>query len=551
MGVPAMPDSELPRAARGGPRAVPGQLYTALRTDWIGPKYYPFAALTLLVTALVTACYYINHPQPDIFPDTGTYRYVAVQNITLHGWIVDAHRMPGYPMLMAIVYGIAGVNNDGAVSLVQTALFVLAVLEIFAAAYLLLRHAAVACAIALVIGTNIVILSFVKPVLSEGLALWCITSLALALLWFLQWPRARSIWLVTGFLILVFLTRAEWAYAPLLVFGYILFVTARRGRVRRLLPHLLAGFLLCYAVVGGYVYVNATQNNYAGIVDTQNINLFGKVVQYRLQDTAPAQYADITGELDAYLASGGTSSDIFLRAHPELTANHYAVAGAYASAVVKRNVVKFVADSAIIVVTSLGSSYEGSRISPSGLLAKPLSALQSVSVAMYRGTLLFVLCLFIWVALFLWQRTRRSRTLELMGGVMLLAVYDLVMTSAGGFDAYARYHAPFVPLLLLTVFGYLFLGLRDGVPLLRRQPVFVRVVEQIRRASDAADELLLEHRENGTHDEVMEQWRDWMIAMRDVAEIGESATQSADGVNAAPGAGDDPNRTLDTAGGTS
>lgn len=500
-----------------------GRVRATLRDDWRGPRYYPYLALALLISAMVTAAYYLNHPQPEIFPDTGTYRsmthemyrYVAIRKIGAHGWIVDAHRMPGFPMLMAIVFAIAGMNNNAAVSLVHAGLFLLAVLEIYACAYLVLGRASWACGIAVLVGANVALLSFVKPVLSEALSLWLITSLCLALMWCITRLRAWCVWAVTALLILLLLTRSEWSYAALPVLAYVFVIAARRGRARALLPHLVAGMLLCYGVVGGYIYVNAVNNDYAGISDIQNVNLLGKVMQYHMQDAAPPQYAPITHELDAFIAAGGTNPKIFIDEHADLSAHHYALAGAYATAAIERNPLTFGVDTGLVTVTSLQVYYTESHISATGVFAKPLFALQRIYRTLYQGYLFFLPCAGLWAALFLWRRTSRSMTVELMGGVVLLALYDLVLTSAGGFDSYARFHAPFAPLMMLVICGSLVLALGDGIPFMWRHAVTRGLVARAKRVPPAADEVGIEDATNGIHEDGEGQWRDWSARGQD------------------------------------
>ena len=48
--------------------------------------------------------------------------------------------------------------------------------------------------------------------------------------------------------------------------------------------------------------------------------------------------------------------------------------------------------------------------------------------------------------------------MQVMGAVVLLALYGLVLTTLGAFDGYPRHHIPFAPLLILVVWGILLTG---------------------------------------------------------------------------------------------
>src|SRR5205085_5692406 len=108
------------------------------------------------------------------------------------------------------VYVFPGQDNLAAVSVVQAVLFVLATLELYVLAVLLLRRGWMALLLGLLVGTNLLLLSYVKPLLSEALALWLFVSLALAVAFFISTRRVRFLWLVTALTLVLFLTRAEW-----------------------------------------------------------------------------------------------------------------------------------------------------------------------------------------------------------------------------------------------------------------------------------------------------------------------------------------------------
>ncbi len=86
-----------------------------------------------------------------------------------------------------------GQGNFAAISGVQAVLYILATVEIYFLAMLLLRKAWIAFLIALLVGTNISLLPFVKPIMSEPLALWLLTSLALAVAIFITTLHRRAL----------------------------------------------------------------------------------------------------------------------------------------------------------------------------------------------------------------------------------------------------------------------------------------------------------------------------------------------------------------------
>ena len=436
----------------------------ALKADWRGARFVSLGLVVVLATSLIVLAYYLNHPTPETYPDTATYLSVT-QQILSSGKLVDTVRQPGYPLLIALAFLVAGQGNLLAVSITQGVLFVLAVGEVYIITCLLTRRAWMGLVVGLLVGANISLLSYVKPILSEGFSLWFVTSLALALLLFLRTWRIRYFWLAAAFLLIASMTRAEWVYGPVLLLAFLLLIAARHGRFRRLAPHVLGAALLIYAVLGLYIYENAAVNGFAGVTVVQRANLLGKVLQYDMQGEAPPQYAALAREADAYQATGAIDPYGFADLHPEVSANNWALANDYATAIVEQHPFEFVLKTVPIFLVSSNEAFLRSAITSQGPFSTPLFALQRLSlstITLYRFFPLFAL---FWLVLLFWRRTARQGIVEMMGALSLVGLYELVLISFGGYSDYSRLHIAFDPLMLVVICASLLLAL----PLLAQQ----------------------------------------------------------------------------------
>src|SRR5205085_2784501 len=99
--------------------------------------------------------------------------------------------------------------------------FVLATMEIYALAILVFKRTWMAFLIGLIVGTNVVLLTYVKPIMSEGLALWLLSTLALAVVVYIRHLRMPAFWIVVLCMVLLLFTRPEWLYLPIPLFGYL------------------------------------------------------------------------------------------------------------------------------------------------------------------------------------------------------------------------------------------------------------------------------------------------------------------------------------------
>ena len=426
----------------------------ALIRDWHTNKYALFAAVLVLLTTLAVVVYYVNHPQPEIYPDTETYLRV-VRQFQGQGQLADSQRVPGFPLLILLVFALAGQGNLMAVSFAHAMLFILATFETYVLAAFMLRRGWAALLIGLLVGVNVTLLPFIKSILSEALALWLLVSLALAAVLFVYTLRPRYLWLMTGFSLALFLTRAEWVYVSVPLFAYLLLVAALRVAARRLLLHMLVSVLLLYALLGGYL----VQTHFAGVADTQNINIWGKLLQYKMQDEAPPEYAQVKQTVDTYLARGINDPRYILDHEPSLSRNHYALAGEYAKAIILRHPVEFLLKSVPLAFWSLTYWPYGTQGLPTGRLGMPLLWLQSVFRSLYGWNQFFPVCAALWIFLLCWRRTARLWSVQAMGVVVLLTLYGLIVTTLAGYQELTRYHVPFSPLLTLIVWGSLLIGL--------------------------------------------------------------------------------------------
>ena len=437
-------------------------------TDWRTHKSFFFGMLLLFITAGMTVIYYVDYPHPELIADSPAYLVVAdrIYRHTNPYFLVDIWRLPGYPLLIALAYHIYGPGNLQAASKVQGILFVLATIEIYVLALLVLKRTWMAFIIGLIVGSNVILLSYVKPMMSEGLALWLLTTLTLAVVYYVRTLRLHAFWLVVVCLVPLVFTRPEWLYLPVPLFAFVLLVAVRRGMHWKsclvvLLNAVLA--LTCiYTLVGYYIYINTQQNGYPGLTAVENFNLMGKVLQYNMQDEAPPQYAQISHQLDIQVVKVDRDPYRILPHVPALTKDYFLPAGTMARTIILHHPVEFLVKSLPLFPPSLTRYYDSTRPYIPGPFDEPLALMKSFDRILYRANVFFLLCIPLWLVLFCWRRWRYQQLPLEMGAIVLLAGYALIITTLGAYTIgdYVRTHIVFDPLLIFVVWGSLFLGAR-------------------------------------------------------------------------------------------
>jgi hypothetical protein len=425
--------------------------------DWHGEKSAVWGLFLFLLTIIPIIFYYLNYPQIDLNPDTPAYLHVVDRLRDRVYLLVDTWRLPGYPMLIVLVYALTGAGNLLAVSIVQACLFVITTLEIYSMALLLFKRSWLAFLIGVTVGTNLVQLSNVKPIMSEGLAMFELTSMALACISLLR--SGQGFRWVALFLIALVFTRPEWVYLAPLLFGYLLW--ARRDMFRRLFKKVLAASGSLYALVALYIIINGTTNNYYGLAAIENFNWMGKLLQYNMQRLAPPEQQYLSQQLDYYVKTLDRDPYHVLPHIPELSRDNDTPAGRFARDIILRHPIEFIVKTVPLCFESLVAYYDIYHQGVHGPYDEPLNWLKEIHRWLYNLYILFPLCAALWLSALLVPRFRHRPVVIGMGLLCLLGLYGVWITTMGGYrhDDYMRVHTVFNPLLLLIIWGSILFGL--------------------------------------------------------------------------------------------
>jgi hypothetical protein len=242
------------------------------------------ALLVLSVGVVLIQAIVIAHRPPILgSPDGDEYLGVAA-NILAHGRIFDPLRTPGYPLLLALVLLARGGPDLVAVVAVQVVLTVAAAYELYALVFRLTGRPAHACAVALLVGANSFVLNWEFNIRAETLAYWVLVTLALVVERQLRNPRLTTLIWLGVLLLFEILVRPIDIFLPAVLLGGLAIRAVWMGRWREQGLRVAAAMVLVYACTVGYIALNHAATGYAGLSDASNVNLFGKVIEYHLQD---------------------------------------------------------------------------------------------------------------------------------------------------------------------------------------------------------------------------------------------------------------------------
>lgn len=416
--------------------------------------------LLLIVTVLTVGLYYFYHPYAELTADTPGY-LEFVRQLRETGNPINVFRLPTYPLFILLITLIAGPDNLFAVSVVQGMLYILAVLECYLLAYLIFKRAWLAFVLSLLLATNVILISYSKILMTEGISLWLLITSILLAVRILQSGHWRLLKWLNLCLVLLFFTRPEWAAFPVLLYAYLLWMRCGRDKLRPLLMRLGLTLALLYTLLGGYVIGNLIINHYPGLTYVENMNLIGKVMQYQMQNEAPPQYEQLRRVIDDNVKHAHLTPYQLVARHPELGRDNGRVLGDFARAIILRHPFEFGLKTVPMLFASLTSYYPVNTVPPPpggprhDWSERSVNALLSFHRMLYASNTLFPYCALLWLVLLCWPRTRRQWSVQAMGLLTLTVLFAWALTTLGGYflSDLMRVHIVFDPLITLTVWG--------------------------------------------------------------------------------------------------
>ncbi len=440
-----MPAATLARRARN--RTTVGSRLLALAR-----RHSLALGLVLLACALGQVVTFAQNPRLVVDPDGPSYLNAAHAILTQHQFL-NPERTPGYPIFLAIIFSISGEHNLVAITFAQAAMTVIATLEIFALVYLVSHRRWVACVLAALIGANLYILDWERLVRDETLSFLIAVTLFLTLTVYVRTERRSVLAVFTIVCLVAVLTRPAEVFLPALVIILLALRSLRIGRLRSHWRSLGLSLIMIYVLLLGYMGANATAFGFFGLTNVMNINLFGKVLEYRMQDESAApQYAQLRAEADNYVRTvsppgstgalspwaflykpwGGSQTDIYAR-------DNYASLGAYSKDIIFHHPVQYTLGTVPDVLAGLYAApslfYAPYKFTPSWILR--LLSLGRAELETYQ---LLPIALLLLTAL-VWRAPRDDRAFVLW--VMLLAVAaTLIVNAVASYAEFYRLREP-------------------------------------------------------------------------------------------------------------
>jgi len=299
----------------------------------LGRHRWPLLILTGAM-ALVQAIVIAHRVAIPAALDTSEY-LAAAADILSRGQLISPLRTPGYPLFLDAIFLLRGGRQDlVAVVAAQAALVVVTAYEIYLLTYRLTGRMALACLAAALVGTNVFVIDWQFSIRPEALSYWTVVTLFLLVERMLGGLRASTVAWFAALSLFAAMVRPLYLFVPILLLAALFLRGLRLGRWREYALKLGLALLFVYGCTAGYSALNGALNGYNGITYPLTIQLFGKVIEYHMQDLpvspelTPVQRAAVR-----YARGGGR--DPYAFAHENgFDADYYAALDPYAKYVI-------------------------------------------------------------------------------------------------------------------------------------------------------------------------------------------------------------------------
>ena len=475
-----------------------------------------FAVLVVLAcTAAGQIATLMQRPLTCYCADTHSYLVAAQQIMQSPVALIQALRTPGFPLLLAVVFKLTGNENWNAVTVVQAVIAVCTIVECYVLAYWLTQRRWIATVVAGLLGTNLYILAWERVMMTELLSIWAIVTLFLCFDRFVQRPRTSIAVVFALVAFIAVMIRPFNLFLPVLLLALVLGWSWWIHEGQRYGKPVLLSAVLLTLTVGGYMVADARVNGVFGLSWVTNIDTFGKVLEYHLEDVpVDPRYAALQASVDRFVTHNppypvdpwpAVPPDpwSFVQTHeysqfgPGMNwAGGYQPVGAFARSIILSHPIQYLADSIPDVYAAwqaapwlypvYGAAPDGTmtpdQTAIAGVTGYPIFGMHTVSAryepfwvtglltlsSFQQGAYDLLPLLLLFLAWWLWTHRRDPRTFMLVA--MLCGVGGGILVA--GLLSYAEFYRLRAPMdwAMIMVCTIVLLTLVSAVPSALRRP---------------------------------------------------------------------------------
>lgn len=269
-------------------------------------KHIPIVIL-LIVGITVRVLYGLTKPTPIVAPDTYGYYLIGQRIVHKTVPVFNDERTPVYPLFLSAVMFIRGSFNApilspdfykgaSAVTVVQALLGIIGYLLLFKLIYELTHEKTLSLLLTIILSLNTLHFGWEHVLTAESMTFFWLSLLLYVCMVYLKKPTHSTL------LILIFLFIVGFLLKPLFI-GLPLFIvpilTWKRGMTKMFAVSTAVLFLYGFIPMT-YIKTNVQRKNYYGINHVSDVNLLGKILEYRIPVSLTTTYSKLASAIGSY-----------------------------------------------------------------------------------------------------------------------------------------------------------------------------------------------------------------------------------------------------------
>ncbi len=243
------------------------------------------AVFTIICGLAVRYLFFISVDPPLCFSDTPTYMDGAFS--IFHHLHMNEYRPPVYPaglMLSGILFNWENVGTG--IIYFQIVLSAVNSFYVFKLVSLSFGNKLLAYFAAFMVTISYKIFAWDFVILAENFSILTVTLLTYNLIMYIKYYKKATLAIIWVLSVLAIFTKPFFLFIPfiiLLIFAASIFIYGNKV-IRSHTRLAVTGFIAVYICVFAYSMVNYLQNGYFGLTTVSNVNSFGKVIQYKMEN---------------------------------------------------------------------------------------------------------------------------------------------------------------------------------------------------------------------------------------------------------------------------
>jgi len=320
-----------------------------------GKYRFLIAAFIIFVLSLFVKLSYFNSLQKVLmFPDSYEYLSAAEKIKSLN---VEISRVPGYPVfLLATRVVFRFMKTETGIFIAQAIMSSVGAVLLLKAGFLLFKSRIASVSVCLIYIFHSAVFSWDFLILTESMSMFLIILLVLLFaLYSYTRHRMYLLFLYMTCIVLMF-TKPFYIFLPVLLSGVLIFqsmVAKDTKDIKRVLALSIIGPAVAYSIVAAYSYVNYRQNGYFGISNVSAINRLGKVLQYDMYSLGENE--KIVSLIENEMKTNGGAKPVpaeFIKKHG-LDDNNYSELREFLNSIIKKHPLLFVKKTVELTFTEI------------------------------------------------------------------------------------------------------------------------------------------------------------------------------------------------------